>query len=210
MQLEIARTKRAASSLLSKGGDLETFLKTDVAAELEIRNVGQHHREMGIRRHHLLSTEALGELELGNMSVTKGAVIELLIFQHEEGQSFKMLRQWLEAIGLNISGLSDKQLRTRLAKTRQPYDKLKNPISKPNTKQNLEEFLQTPTEFFEVTPRSQQTQATSEKEEPSSATSASAQPSGSAAEPIFSGWLVYLTKIFALTHTFNKTKNTLH
>ena len=148
LELEIRRANRATDSLLAKGGELETFLSTDVGLELEVRNVGQHLQGMGIKRRHLLFPESLTELELGNVSVTKGVVLELMMFQSEEGTTLRMLQKWLKALGLDTSSLSDKQLRSRLSKIKQPYDSMKKNISKPNTKKKLEDFLQSPAELF--------------------------------------------------------------
>ena len=71
-------------------------------------------RNLVYKRHHLLSS-SFEDLPCAHVPVTKGTIMDLLIFQKDEGLPLR--KEWYDFVGLEISGLSDKQLRDRLKTT---------------------------------------------------------------------------------------------
>lgn len=137
---EINRANRGIAEVNAQNSDVKAFLDTDVGKELEIRNVGPFLQKLGLKRHHLLASSCLQELPPSHsVPVTNGTIIDLMIFQKDEGMPLQ--REWLDFIGLEISGLSDKQLRDRLKKTRKPYDSIAKHLSRPNCRQRLQDYL---------------------------------------------------------------------
>ena len=136
LKLEVDRASRGAAAVDSP--DIEAFLDVDVGRELEICSVGPFLQKLCIKRHHLLSS-SFQYLPCANVPVTNGTIIDLMIFQKDEGLPLR--KEWYIFVGLDISDLSDKQLRDRLKKTRQPYDLMSKHLSRQNITEKLRAFL---------------------------------------------------------------------
>ncbi|KAK7105611.1 uncharacterized protein [Littorina saxatilis] len=61
------------------------------------------------------------------------------MFQKDERHT--LCRQWFTHVGLNISDLSDKQLRARLDKVRKPYDTFSKSLHRGNNEAKLKDYL---------------------------------------------------------------------
>ena len=147
LKLEIERASRGAAAVNSP--DIEAFLDVDVGSELEIRNVGPFLQKLGIKRHHLLSSSLqVQDLPCAHVPVTNGTIMDLLIFQKDEG--LPLQKEWYDFVGLEVSDLSDKQLRDRLKKTRQPYDSMSKHLSRPNITEKLRAFLFSSPSHFQL------------------------------------------------------------
>jgi len=73
-------------------------------------------------------------------------ILDLLFFQ--QGAGCVLHREWFDFVGVDIAGLSDKQLRDKLQRTRKPYDSLAKHRSRKNTGEKLQDYLlQTVTHF---------------------------------------------------------------
>ena len=151
LKLEVDRASRGAAAVDSP--DIEAFLDVDVGRELEIRSVDPFLQKLGIKRHHLLSS-SFQDLPCANVPVTNGTIIDLMIFQKDEG--LPLQKEWYIFVGLDISDLSDKQLRDRLKKTRQPYDSMSKHLSRQNITEKLRAFLFRSPSYFQLRTGSEQ------------------------------------------------------
>ena len=96
-------------------GDIESFLSFNVGDELELRNVGPFFLKTGVKRHQLLSPASLQDIPTPAVPVVNGLIMDLLFFQ--QGAGCVLHREWFDFVGVDIAGLSDKQLRDKLQRT---------------------------------------------------------------------------------------------
>ena len=126
LKSEVNRANRGAAAVHGGSGDIESFLSFNVGDELELRNVGPFLLKTGVKRHQLLSPTSLQDIATPAVPVVNGLILDLLFFQ--QGAGCVLHREWFDFVGVDIAGLSDKQLRDKLQRTRKQYDSGKTPL----------------------------------------------------------------------------------
>ena len=130
LKSEVNRANRSAAAVHGGSSDIESFLSFNVGDELELRNVGPFLLKTGVKRHQLLSPASLQDIPTPAVPDVDSLILDLLFFQ--QGAGCVLHREWFDFVGVDIAGLSDKQLRDKLQRTRKLYDSGKTPLKKKN------------------------------------------------------------------------------
>ena len=173
LKSEVNRANRGAAAVHGGSGDIESFLSFNVGDELELRNVGPFLLKTGVKRHQLLSPASLQDIPTPAVPDVDSLILDLLFFQ--QGAGCVLHREWFDFVGVDIAGLSDKQLRDKLQRTRKPYDSLAKHRSRKNTGEKLQDYLRQTVKHFQLKDGSASKSSTASCTHSSSADASSTQ-----------------------------------